>query len=72
MSFRTDRSEQKVQTQILEKQSDQGLHCLQFWQQFHSTHTPRPRPLKGLADKDMQDFRLGEKFLSYSCYLTHG
>ena len=33
LSFRTDRSEQTVQTQIrllLEEQSDQGLHCLQF------------------------------------------
>ena len=32
LSFRTDRSGQTVQTQIrlLEKQSDQGLHCLQF------------------------------------------
>ena len=32
-SFRTDRSGQTVQTQIrllLEEQSDQGLHCLQF------------------------------------------
>ena len=31
--FRTDRSGQTVQTQIkllLEEQSDQGLHCLQF------------------------------------------
>ena len=31
LSFRTDRSEQTVQTQIrllLEEQSDQGLHCL--------------------------------------------
>ena len=31
--FRTDRSVQTVQTQIrllLEEQSDQGLHCLQF------------------------------------------
>ena len=30
LSFRTDRSEQTVQTQIrllLEEQSDQGLHC---------------------------------------------
>ena len=33
LSFRTDRSGQKVQTQIrllLEEQSDQDLHCLQF------------------------------------------
>ena len=33
LSFRTDRSRQTVQTQIrllLEDQSDQGLHCLQF------------------------------------------
>ena len=33
LSFRTDRSEQTVQTQIrllLEEQSDQGLHCLPF------------------------------------------
>ena len=33
LSFRTDRSGQMVQTQIrllLEEQSDQGLHCLQF------------------------------------------
>ena len=33
LSFRTDRSGLKVQTQIrllLEGQSDQGLHCLQF------------------------------------------
>ena len=33
LSFWTDRSEQKVQTQIrllLEEQSDQGLHCLPF------------------------------------------
>ena len=33
LSFRTDRSGQTVQTQIrllLEKQSDQGLHCLLF------------------------------------------
>ena len=33
LSFRTDRSWQTVQTQIrllLEEQSDQGLHCLQF------------------------------------------
>ena len=33
LSFRTDRSGQTVQTQIrllLEEQSDQGLHCLQF------------------------------------------
>ena len=33
VSFRTDRSGQTVQTQIrllLEEQSDQGLHCLQF------------------------------------------
>ena len=32
-SFQTDRSGQTVQTQIrqlLEEQSDQGLHCLQF------------------------------------------
>ena len=28
LSFRTDRSGQTVQTQI--RQSDQGLHCLQF------------------------------------------
>ena len=37
LSFRTDRSEQTVQTQIrllLEEQSDQGLHCLLF----HSHH----------------------------------
>ena len=34
LSFRTDRSGQTVQIQIrllLEEQSDQGLHCLQFW-----------------------------------------
>ena len=34
ISFRTDRSRQTVQTQIrllLEEQSDQGLHCLQFY-----------------------------------------
>ena len=34
LSFRTDKSGQTVQTQIrllLEEQSDQGLHCLQFW-----------------------------------------
>ena len=35
ISFRTDRPEQTVQTQIRllleeEEQSDQGLHCLQF------------------------------------------
>ena len=33
LSFRTDRSEQTVQTQVrllLEVQSDQGLHCLPF------------------------------------------
>ena len=33
LSFRTDRSGQTVQTEIrllLEEQSDQGLHCLQF------------------------------------------
>ena len=33
LSFRTDRSGQTVKTQIrllLEEQSDQGLHCLQF------------------------------------------
>ena len=33
LNFRTDRSGQTVQTQIrllLEEQSDQGLHCLQF------------------------------------------
>ena len=30
LSFRTDRSGQIVQTQI-RLQSDQGLHCLQFW-----------------------------------------
>ena len=33
LSFLTDKSGQTVQTQIrllLEKQSDQGLHCLQF------------------------------------------
>ena len=33
LSFRTDRSGQRVQTQIrllLEEQSDQGLHCLLF------------------------------------------
>ena len=33
LSFQTDRSGQTVQTQIrllLEEQSDQGLHCLQF------------------------------------------
>ena len=33
LSFRTDRSGQIVKTQIrllLEEQSDQGLHCLQF------------------------------------------
>ena len=33
LSFRTDRSGQRVQTEIrllLEEQSDQGLHCLQF------------------------------------------
>ena len=33
LSFQTDRSRQTVQTQIrllLEEQSDQGLHCLQF------------------------------------------
>ena len=33
LSFRTDRFGQTVQTQIrllLEEQSDQGLHCLQF------------------------------------------
>ena len=33
ISFRTDRFGQIVQTQIrllLEEQSDQGLHCLQF------------------------------------------
>ena len=33
LSFRTDRSEQTVQTQIRllqEEQSDQGLHCLPF------------------------------------------
>ena len=33
ISFRTDKSGQTVQTQIrllLEEQSDQGLHCLQF------------------------------------------
>ena len=33
LSFRTNRSRQKVQTQIrllLEEQSDQGLHCLLF------------------------------------------
>ena len=33
VSFRTDLSGQTVQTQIrllLEEQSDQGLHCLQF------------------------------------------
>ena len=33
LSFRTNRSGQTVQTQIrllLEKQSDQGLHCLLF------------------------------------------
>ena len=34
LSFWTDMSGQTVQTQIrllLEEQSDQGLHCLQFW-----------------------------------------
>ena len=33
LNFRTDRSEQTVQTQmrlLLEEQSDQGLHCLLF------------------------------------------
>ena len=33
LSFRTDRPGQTMQTQIkllLEEQSDQGLHCLQF------------------------------------------
>ena len=33
LSFRTDMSEQTVQTQIrllLEEQADQGLHCLPF------------------------------------------
>ena len=33
LSFRTNRSDQTVQTQIrllLEEQSDQGLHCLLF------------------------------------------
>ena len=30
LSFRTNRSEQTVQTQLLEEQSDQGLHCLVF------------------------------------------
>ena len=34
LSFRTDRPEQTVQTQILEEQSDQGLHRLQFPLQF--------------------------------------
>ena len=37
ISFRTDRSGQTVQTQIrllLEEQSDQGLHCLQFHLHF--------------------------------------
>ena len=38
LSFWTDRSGQTVQTQIrllLEEQSDQGLHCLQFqWHLF--------------------------------------
>ena len=35
LSFRTDRSWQTVQTQIrqlLQEQSDQGLHCLPSWQ----------------------------------------
>ena len=30
LSFRTDMPRQTVQSQIREKQSDQGLHCLQF------------------------------------------
>ena len=30
LSFRTDMPGQTVQTQILEEQSDQGLHCLPF------------------------------------------
>ena len=30
LNFRTYRSWQTVQTQILEEQSDQGLHCLLF------------------------------------------
>ena len=33
LNFRTDRSGQRVQTQIrllIEEQSDQGLHCLLF------------------------------------------
>ena len=37
LNFRTDRSGQTVQTQIrllLEEQSDQGLHCLQFHLHF--------------------------------------
>ena len=30
LSFRTDMPRQTVQIQILEEQSDQGLHCLPF------------------------------------------
>ena len=30
LSFRTDMPGQTVQTQILEEQSNQGLHCLPF------------------------------------------
>ena len=47
LSFRTDRSEQTVQTQIrllLEEQSDQGLHCLLFHLHF-LTEYPKFCPL---------------------------
>ena len=42
LSFQTDRSGQTVQTEIrllLEEQSDQGLHCLQF-QMHYSKEKP--------------------------------
>ena len=47
LSFRTDMPEQTVQTQIrllLEEQSDQGLHCLQFPLHLLDTLTLKVKP----------------------------
>ena len=62
-SFRTDRSGQTVQTQIrllLEEQSDQGLHCLQFPLLIFWLHYYKEKPSNSTFRVTTAKFRVSE------------
>ena len=76
LSFRTDRSGQKVQTQIrllIEEQSDQGLHCLSFRLCIVWTHYSMIEPHSsnfGVITKKNLNVRIFRKIMVCSYYVV--